>query len=342
MTLKKEQKNGNEYVQISNVKDFQNQQYLSTPIKQDEIFKSEDLSFNVSQFEKIIKRISKGCFPLEKVLDFNQGIITGGNSKYITFEENEFTKKVVTGKDFNRYRYQDSGAFIIYDIEKLHRPRKKEIFEAEEKILLRQTGAYPICMIDTKQLYTLDTVHNGLIINDDYSSKYLLCLLNSKLIRFLYENSINESGKVFAQVKIIYIDPLPIKKANRDTQDKFAESANQMISISEKFETNSGKFMKYLQSQFLIEKLPKKLQNWAELEFSEFIKELNKAIKKIGVEKLSKMDEMEWMDVFETKKVEAQTLKSQIDTVDKEIDAMVYELYGLTDDEIAIVEGSSL
>ena len=32
-------------------------------------------------------------------------------------------------------------------------------------------------------------------------------------------------------------------------------------------------------------------------------------------------------------------LQRQIETADRQIDALVYELYGLTDDEIAIVEG---
>ena len=49
---------------------------------------------------------------------------------------------------------------------------------------------------------------------------------------------------------------------------------------------------------------------------------------------------MDWMEVFETKKSEAQALKSEIDKTDAEIDAMVYELYGLTEDEIKIVEES--
>ena len=52
------------------------------------------------------------------------------------------------------------------------------------------------------------------------------------------------------------------------------------------------------------------------------------------------MDKMEWMEVFETKKTETQTLKDEIDNRDKEIDVMVYELYGLTDEEIEIVENS--
>jgi type II restriction/modification system DNA methylase subunit YeeA len=40
-------------------------------------------------------------------------------------------------------------------------------------------------------------------------------------------------------------------------------------------------------------------------------------------------------------KQKAQTLKSEIDKTDSEIDRMVYELYGLTDDEIGIVEEST-
>ena len=54
----------------------------------------------------------------------------------------------------------------------------------------------------------------------------------------------------------------------------------------------------------------------------------------------SSTDEMDWMDVFETKKEEAQTLQAEIDKTDKEIDKMVYELYGLTKEEIQIVENS--
>ena len=44
------------------------------------------------------------------------------------------------------------------------------------------------------------------------------------------------------------------------------------------------------------------------------------------------------MEVFDTKKVEAQNLKNQIDKTDKEIDQMVYAVYGLTEEEIKIVE----
>jgi hypothetical protein len=46
------------------------------------------------------------------------------------------------------------------------------------------------------------------------------------------------------------------------------------------------------------------------------------------------------MDLFEENKLKALELKTEIDKTDKGIDQMVYELYGLTEEEIKIVEKS--
>ena len=339
LSLTKYPNTKNKYSYIFNIKDFQSNQFQNTQVTQEDILKSDDVSFNVSINDKMIKRISKSCKTMAEIINFNQGIITGSNKKFVTSEKNEFSVKVLTGSDFNRYLMKPSSNFVTYDTSKLHRPRKRQIFEVDEKIILRQTGAYPICSIDFERFYTLDTVHNGLLIDKKFNIKYILTLLNSKLLRFLYENSINESGKVFAQVKIIYIDPLPIKNIRLEEQVIFAEKADIMLKINKDYSSIISKFIKYLNSQFNIEKLPKKLQNWDELEFGSFIKELNKVVKSKG-EKLSKMEEMDWMDVFETKKNEAQNLKAEINKTDTEINQMVYKLYDLTEEEIKIVEES--
>ena len=44
------------------------------------------------------------------------------------------------------------------------------------------------------------------------------------------------------------------------------------------------------------------------------------------------------MQYFNEQKQKATELKAEIDKTDKEIDQMVYELYGLTDEEIQIIE----
>ena len=71
------------------------------------------------------------------------------------------------------------------------------------------------------------------------------------------------------------------------------------------------------------------------LTFADFVKELKK--KKI---KLSLSEEAEWEDYFLQEQQKAVALKTQIDQTDAAIDTMVYELYGLTADEIQIVENS--
>ena len=53
---------------------------------------------------------------------------------------------------------------------------------------------------------------------------------------------------------------------------------------------------------------------------------------------LSLPEEAAWMPYFNEQKEKVQTLQREIDKTDQQIDQMVYELYGLTAEEIAIVE----
>ena len=169
----------------------------------------------------------------------------------------------------------------------------------------------------------------------------MLGLINSKLLtHYVNEQSPKSSNKSYPSFNSRLLKQLPIVKCNDEDKSKLMIKVDFMLEETEKLIINNTKFIKYLQSKFTIEKASKKLQNWHKLEFGDFIKELNKAIKKAGVEKLTKSDEIEWMDVFEAKKAEVQSLQAQITKTDKEIDAMVYELYDLTDEEIAIVENS--
>ena len=52
------------------------------------------------------------------------------------------------------------------------------------------------------------------------------------------------------------------------------------------------------------------------------------------------MEEFNLLKVFKSEKEQALEIKAIIDQTDKEIDQMVYQLYGLTDEEIRIVEKS--
>ena len=55
---------------------------------------------------------------------------------------------------------------------------------------------------------------------------------------------------------------------------------------------------------------------------------------------MSLFQKAEWEDYFLAEQKKALSLKTKIDLTDKQIDAMVYELYGLTQEEIEIVENA--
>ena len=65
-----------------------------------------------------------------------------------------------------------------------------------------------------------------------------------------------------------------------DKTSEIEPLSNLLLNKTSELYSQNNKFTKYLQSQFNIENLSKKLQKWHELEFADFIKERNKAIKK--------------------------------------------------------------
>ena len=107
-----------------------------------------------------------------------------------------------------------------------------------------------------------------------------------------------------------------------------------MISLMQMLKTKADKFLKRVTDNFELEKLSKKLETFYKSDFKTFLKELKK--KKVT---LSLTQQDEWEAYFEGYQKELLELQAQIDKTDKEIDAMVYELYGLTEEEIAVVEG---
>ncbi|MEZ5346484.1 MAG: N-6 DNA methylase [Pyrinomonadaceae bacterium] len=221
----------------------------------------------------------------------------------------------------------------------LHRTRSESIFAKHEKIIGVITGDTIITAVDDEKIYPTDGLYVFSANPKMITNKALSTILNSKFITYTYRLISSETNRTMAQVKPVMVAQLPIVIPDRieiDELEAMYEAESQgVVSLN-----NLGRTLTdFLRTSLEIE-FSKKLQNWHELEFAEFIKELTKAVKKTGRKQLTKSDEMEWMELFETKKKEAQALKKEIDETDRKIDQMVYQLYGLTDEEIAIVESS--
>jgi hypothetical protein len=108
-----------------------------------------------------------------------------------------------------------------------------------------------------------------------------------------------------------------------------------MLDKNKELQNIRNEFLTFIRTKFGIEKESTKLRNWYELDFNGFLTELNKAKVKVTLE-----EQLAWQSLFAKQKAQAQEIKSKIDETDKKIDSMVYELYGLTEEEIKIVEGN--
>ena len=173
--------------------------------------------------------------------------------------------------------------------------------------------------------------------NSNFLAEYVLCWLNSRLYNYIFEclfDGLRMSGGYLLfsspNIKNTYIKAI----SNRQ-QNPFIIKSETMHSLHSSLLEIKNNYVLHVQSKFEIENPSQKIQNWYLLEFKEFLKELEKA--KV---KLSLSEEAEWMQYFNEQKEKAQNLKSEIEKTNKEINQMVYELYGLTEEEIKIVENS--
>jgi len=197
------------------------------------------------------------------------------------------------------------------------------------KIIYSEIATEGRFSLDAKKLYCDMT---AFIIGND--SKYLLSILNSKLFTFLFKHTSSEIRGGFLRWKRQYLYPLPIPACS-DTSE-IEKSVDSLLTLSLNLQTATLSFLQHLQSKFDLPKPSTKLKNWPSLDFKGFLAELKKA----KVPQLSLEDEAQWMEYFNKKKAEANALQTEIDRIDKEIDLMVYALYGLTEEEIQIVENS--
>jgi type I restriction-modification system DNA methylase subunit len=217
----------------------------------------------------------------------------------------------------------------------LHNSRDIKLFENTKIVVPYLSNKSQMSFDLQGDFYTNDKC-SSLRLKKDYENNYLyfLSILNSKLLWFFIKNTSSEfSGGYFAFTNL-FLNPFPLPEIPLNEYE-FAQKSLLMLSLNKELQEQSQKFQRTIQRKFELEELPKKLQDWYKLSYAEFIKELAK--KKV---KLSLSQEAEWEDYFIEESKKALELKATIDATDKAIDAMVYELYGLSEEEIAIVEGS--
>ena len=238
---------------------------------------------------------------------------------------------------------------------RLVRPTFPELYESEKILMSRQKriAAYSnqthICdntiimgilakdldAIDnsniTKYYKNLQTPRKKIEDNSkNFDLKYILAIINSNLIRYFLKY--NSGGKIDS-----YPDDwkkIPIKKLAKIKQEQFVELSDKLIELNTKFQSLRTKFLGRIQSECNLEKIPKILNSFYEMDAKAFLFLLDKLSKK----KIPLKEKDDWEDYFKQYKLETANTIDSLDQFEKELNIKIYKLYELNQDEIEIIE----
>jgi len=257
-------------------------------IKQEDYLKSNDYVFYFFKDIKtlnLLNKVSKNkqVILLSNIIATTSGF--GGKSKLITTEKiSDKQIKTLKGDCIGRYKIIKHYWFEFKKDNITGRTTNKEKLGFIPKILLRKTGNSIIATYDDSGIFPEQSLYFLYNPIKNISYKYLLGLMNSKLINFYFANKLLTNKESIAQVKKEDLDIIPIL-----------------------FDVKMG-----IEFKMYYEKIETLVNNILQLK-------INCNIAKTPTEKTA--------------------LQRQIDATDKQIDKLVYELYGITEEEIKVVEG---
>jgi hypothetical protein len=197
----------------------------------------------------LIQKLRTDTEQLKNIMSIKNGVkpyeVGKGNPKQtkVTLSEKPFTKNtkvddtfvpLIGGSDFHRYTLKwNNNNYISYG-PWLAAPRDAEIFEKDEKIIVRQTSDKLVATIIEKGFVMRNNTHILLSDKPNYKLKFILALLNSKLFDFIYWTINPEKGEALAEVKAMHLDQLPIKMADTKMQEKIEIIVDQILTKKSK------------------------------------------------------------------------------------------------------------
>jgi len=168
----------------------------------------------VSEEKKIdlyLKLMRKASDRMSDVVQFYHGIQTRGNKSALSdIKKDNNYLPIIKGADFSRYHLEYGNTYMHFIPSNIKSGGDLAYYNVPEKLVIRTTADKIVATIDTNQYLTLNSVNVGVLISPRYNLYYILSIMNSKLIEFWYTLTVQEKNKTFAEVKIVYMDRIPL------------------------------------------------------------------------------------------------------------------------------------
>lgn len=195
------------------------------------------------------------------------------------------------------------------------------------------TSAFPF-IFDDKGFFGNDKTFMITATDESFDLKALAAIFNSKLCKLWIWYNCPELQGGTREIRKVYFEKFPVPETLTDNYAALAALANKMLALNATLQEKIGCFLRRVQQNLAVQKVTAALENFYTLDFAAFTTELRK--QKVS---LSLAQQDEWEPYFNQYRADCAALRSEIATTDREIDRLVYTLYGLTDEEVKVVEG---
>ena len=134
-----------------------------------------------------------------------------------TYKVNSEFVPVVDGVNVKHYCLLPHNEYVNFHPEAI-KSGGNPIVYSKERILVRQIGEYPDGCLCPPHIYTMNTIYNIYLKNDKIDIKYLLGIINSKVMHYYWKVRFSDSKKTFPKIKKRPLESLPIAIPNIDIQ----------------------------------------------------------------------------------------------------------------------------
>lgn len=175
-----------------------------------------------------------------------------------------------------------------------------------------------------------------IVISDESTLKYLIGILNSPFMTFIYKTlfrSLSLKGG-FMRIGPPQIKSLPIINSNPEIRLLIIENVEKLIRLNKEVMEEKLRFKNWLLTNYPMDKFSKKLENYQKLSQNLFFKEL----KRIKVDTSKNPEILE--EEFQKSSESVNQLLENVNTIDNTIDNLVCDLYELTEAHIDIFRKS--
>lgn len=138
----------------------------------------------------------------------------------------------IRGSDINRYYLNNNKSQWIKYGKWLAEPRKEEFFNDKSKIVIRQTGDSLIATLDKNGFLCLNNLHTINLKDKTFDMRYILGLINSKLLNYYFQYLNPEKGEALAEVKATNVKRLPLKDVSKNKQEIIANLVDKILNLN--------------------------------------------------------------------------------------------------------------